>query len=171
LTPQQRRRAKKGLRFLQALTPTGPAFCFVTRFDHAQRVNLTGGGPCSTFKDASDGYALNEIDRNEQPQFFVAAALVPDGVATVVLNYRRHAPIRAGVTDNVYSARVPRFPPLGTQPMRAAVLRKTIINDLPTSVVWLGADGHQVRAFSPPAAYVRLLMRRYQGCVAIRCGA
>lgn len=175
LTPSQRRKARKALASLQALAPSGPTFCFVSsiqpRGRHESQVSLRGGGPCSTFADVSAGYALTQIDQHEQPQFFVLAGLVPDGVARVVLRYHRHAPVRARVSENVYWARVPRSPPLGSRPMSAAALRKTILNDLPSKVVWLGPDKRIMRAFSPTASDVRLLMRRYQACVAIDCGA
>jgi hypothetical protein len=156
---------------VRASSPVGPAFCFEAFF---RSLGKTVGGPagfCDTFADAATGYGANEITLDsDQPQ---RASIVPDGVATVVLRYRRHAKIIAAVRNNTYWVSVPDYVPYAQGPplSHSAAVRRAIVQSLPMSVRWLGPDGHVVRTFTPPAAYVNYLVAIYKACQAATCGA
>lgn len=173
LKPGDRRRLTRSL----ASLPAGPAFCMVVvmkRADHPNK-SLAGsdlntpliGGLCDTFANAAGGYGANVI---ALVRAGTRASIVPDGVASVVLRYRRHAPITARVHDNVYWVRTPQLPSPPPGVTRPAALRRTILRALPTSIEWLAADHSVVRRFTPPAAYVRFLTRWYEECIASGCG-
>jgi hypothetical protein len=171
LSPADRRQLEHGLAARRAITPSGPSFCFVTVATVGSHPGYTHlGGICDTFANAEGGYGANEIGL----EVAALASIVPDGVATVVLHYSGHAAIRAPVTDNVYWVGVPRLPPLGGGPgVHASMrtLRAFIRKSLPRRTDWLASTGRTLRTFAPPAAYVRLLIRRYQACVELGCGA
>jgi hypothetical protein len=169
LAAQKRRAFARGLALERPFSPSGPAFCLVvvSRFkQHFLGPDI--GGFCDTLADAATGYGSNEVGYGGES----LTSIVPDGVATVVLDYRGHAPISARVTDNFYWTRVPTVPPLAQGPSleRPAVLRAYIRRTVPESIKWIGANGQVIRMFTPPAAYLRLVTARYRACVALNCG-
>ncbi len=171
LSSHARRQLQAALRYIRAVTPSGPAFCLigVAPRDGQKPRHLSLRGGCETFADAATGFGAIEADVAGGP---FLQGLVPDGVSTVYLRYRRHVLIRAHVSENAFSARVPRLPPLarGPNPARPGRVRHAVLDGLPTQVVWLGPDGRTVRVFSPPPAYVHRLTLRYQACRAMDCG-
>ena len=171
LSPRERRQLQHGLALRRAITPAGPSFCFVTVRNLGTHLSYTDlDGICDTFANAATGYGANEIDY----EVAALASIVPDDVATVVLRYAGHPAIQAPVTHNVYWVRVPRLPPLGGGPGAHALalkLRAFIRKQLPDEIDWLSSTGRTLRSFKPPPAYVRMLVRRYQACVELECGA
>jgi hypothetical protein len=173
LSPRQRRSLKDGLARERALTPSGPAFCFIATVHSKGRAGeaIKLEGLCDTLANAASGYGANEfLFAGPSPTL---ASIVPDSVRTVVLRYGDQRAIRARVRENAFWARVPRLPPLGGTPSLRSppAIRRAILRALPSSIEWLAPDGHALRKFTPPAAYVRLLIRRYRACVALNCGA
>lgn len=171
LSLRARRQLQAALRSIRAVTPSGPAFCLVdvAQLDGQNRRHLSLPGGCETFADAATGFGAIEADTAGGP---FLQGLVPDGVSTVLLRYRRHSAIRARVSENAFWARVPRLPPLasGPNPARPGRVRHAVLEGLPTQVVWLAPDGRRQRVFSPPRAYVRRLTLRYHACRAMGCG-
>jgi hypothetical protein len=172
LSSRERRQLEAVFRtYIRPLTPSGPAFCLVevTPLEGRDRGHISLGGACETFADAAKGFGAIQADFDGGP---FLQGLVPDGVATVILHYRRRAAIRAPVSGNAYWARVPHLAPQasGPDPARSVLVRKAVLKGLPTSVEWMAPDGHRLRRFLPPGSYVQRLMRRYQACRAADCG-
>lgn len=171
LSLRERRQLEAAFRSIRAITPSGPAFCLlsVAQLQGQSRGHLSLRGGCETFADAARGFGAIQASIVGGP---FLQGLVPDGVSSVLLHYRRHAAIRARVSENAFWAWVPRSPPLasGPDPAQPARVRRAVLEGLPTSVAWLAPDGHTLRVFSPPRAYVRRLIRRYQACRAMHCG-
>ncbi|HWF51171.1 MAG TPA: hypothetical protein VG294_11080 [Solirubrobacteraceae bacterium] len=101
------------------------------------------------------------------------ASIVPDGIATLVLHYQGRSAITAPVHDNVYWVSVPDYVPFAQGPplSQAAAIRRAILHSLPTSIQWLAPDGHALRTFTPPPAYVHYLIAVYDSCQRANCGA
>lgn len=166
----EQRQLRRSFALARAVSPVGPAFCFLVATQvGTHRIQPRLGGLCDTFKDAATGYGANQIALDGQS----LASIVPDGVATVVLRYRHHAPISARVAENIYWVPVPQLSPLAQGPplKHRLAVKRAILRSLPSSIQWLAADGHPLRAFRPPAAYVRLLISRYRFCIESNCGA
>jgi hypothetical protein len=171
LSTGQRRLLQRGLELLRVFRPSGLAYCFVETVQPPKPPpTALADAECDTFRDIGRGYGMNEIAFG--PLARSLAGLVPDGVASVTLRYR-HRVIHTPVTENVFWTRVPRLPPtqsaVGKSPP-ARVLRKQVLDGLPRRMEWRALDGRVIRSFTPPPAYVRLLVRRDQACIAIDCG-
>jgi len=171
LSARKRRQLRRGLSLFRALTPSGPAFCLVdaSRSAGERLAGLSLRGQCETFADAAMGFGAIKVDIADGP---FLQGVVPDGVAGVVLRYRGHGSIRAYLSENIFWARVPRLPTLasGPDPRRTAQVRKAVLKGLPTRIAWLAPNGHTLRTFLPPPAYVRHLVRAYRACRAMDCG-
>jgi hypothetical protein len=171
LPARQRRETERGLAQGRATVPVGPAFCFEAFSTlHGKTVGGTAGF-CDTFAHAANGYGANEITVvSNQPE---RASIVPDGIATIVLHYQGRPAITAPVHDNVYWVAVPDYVPYAQGPplSQPAAIRRAILHSLPTSIQWLAPDGHALRTFTPPPAYVNYLIAVYDSCQRANCGA
>ncbi len=171
LSPARRRLLQRGLDALKVFRPSGLTYCFVETYQPLKPpATAEAGAACDTFQNVGSGYGMNEIIGGSLAPSL--AGLVPEGVAAVVLRYR-HRVIQTPVAENVFWTRVPRLPPIqsavGKSPP-GRVLPKQVLDALPSRIEWRAPDDRVIRSFTPPPAYVQLLVRRDQTCIAIDCG-
>ncbi len=174
LSLRARRNLKRFLKLERPFTPLGSSFCFISLpqpISGHVSVHPWLSGLCDSFAHLASGYGGSEISFS--PEGPGVASVVPDGVSSVLLHYRRHRPVRAPVTENVYWTRVPALPSLTSNPpvKPLATVRRAILRGVPASIQWLAADGSIVRTFRPSKAYIDRQVRTYEACVALTCGA
>jgi hypothetical protein len=148
----------------------GPGFCVVA----------TGGAPsepaqCDSFKQLAQGDTLLDLDplptsNGYRPRLL--GGLLPDGVATVRVSYRRSPPVTSTATGNFFSFREPRVPgrlqrelkrlvaprPSARRPPTLTKQQSALLGRLerqiaafvnPTRIAWIDSNGRLIKQFTP----------------------